>query len=44
MKVYGLNPGLVGMAVNALVATVVSLFTNAPDAAHFEEFCAAARE
>jgi solute:Na+ symporter, SSS family len=44
VPVYGLNAGLVAMAINAVVAVIVSLFTAAPDAAHFEEFRAASRE
>lgn len=44
LSVFGINPGLAAVTVNALVAAVVSLLTTAPDAAHFDEFHAAARE
>ena len=44
LPVFGLNPGLAAVAVNAVVATIVSLFTVAPDAAHFAEFRAAAQD
>jgi SSS family solute:Na+ symporter len=44
LGIYGINPGLAAVAVNALVATVVSLLTSAPDTAHFDQFRAAARE
>jgi SSS family solute:Na+ symporter len=43
MPVFGINAGLAALAVNALVATIVSLFTTAPDATHVEEFRAAGR-
>jgi SSS family solute:Na+ symporter len=44
MPVYGVNPGLAALAVNTLVATIVSLVTRAPDAAHVDEFRAAGRD
>jgi SSS family solute:Na+ symporter len=44
MNVYGIYPGLAALAVNALVATIVSLLTAAPAATHFEEFRAAGRD
>jgi SSS family solute:Na+ symporter len=44
MNVYGINPGLAALALNALVATIVSLLTTAPDASHVGEFRAAGRD
>jgi SSS family solute:Na+ symporter len=44
VPVFGLNPGLAAVAVNAVVAMAVSLFTRAPDSAHVDEFRAAARD
>ena len=44
LNVYGINPGLAALAVNALVATIVSLLTTAPDASHVGEFRAAGRD
>jgi SSS family solute:Na+ symporter len=44
MNVYGINPGLAALAVNALVAAIVSLVTAAPAATHFEEFRTAGRD
>jgi SSS family solute:Na+ symporter len=44
MNVHGINPGLAALAVNALVAVIVSLLTTAPNAAHVDEFRAAGRD
>jgi SSS family solute:Na+ symporter len=44
MKIGGINPGLAALAVNALVAAIVSLRTAAPSSTHFEEFRAAGRD
>lgn len=44
LPVFGINPGLAALTVNALVATFVSLTTTAPDASHVEEFRAAGRD
>ena len=44
LPVFGINAGLAAVAVNSLVAIVVSLLTPAPDDAHFTEFRAASRD
>jgi SSS family solute:Na+ symporter len=44
LPIFGINAGLAALAVNALVAAIVSLLTAAPDASHVEEFRAAGRD
>ncbi len=44
LPIFGIHAGLAALAVNALVAAIVSLLTAAPDASHVEEFRAAGRD